>query len=179
MNKLEMWNACTVLRKPRDILAGFLFALFLCQPLIQQACLWTDKTGVHFHTLPGGRYCCERACESGKGVWGGWGVGVGGCMYACMVWWKKCGRSQARYDSGKTIKSKKGWSSGINSLTVFLWVFLGAFFNLVLNFVLFFFLFVHPPAFCSFLLPLKGSHLSSLIVKTPAFQWLSCTLAGL
>lgn len=42
------------------------------------------------------------------------------------------------------------------------------------------FLFVRPPAFCSFLLPLGGGgHLSSLIVKTPAFQWLSCTLAEL
>lgn len=41
------------------------------------------------------------------------------------------------------------------------------------------FLFVHPSTFCSFLLPLGGSHLSSLIVKTPAFQWLSCTLAEL
>lgn len=41
------------------------------------------------------------------------------------------------------------------------------------------FLFVRPPAFCSSLLPLGGSHLSSLIVKTPAFQWPSCTLAEL
>lgn len=43
-----------------------------------------------------------------------------------------------------------------------------------------YFLFVRPLAFCSFLLPFcRGSHLSSLIVKTPAFQWLSCTLAEL
>lgn len=41
------------------------------------------------------------------------------------------------------------------------------------------FLFVRPSAFWSFCLPLWGSHLSSLIVKTPAFQWLSCTLAKL
>ena len=68
-----MWN---VLRKPRVILASFHFALFLCQPLIQQACLWTDNIGVHFHTLPGGRYGCETACESGKGA--------GGCIHSMV-----------------------------------------------------------------------------------------------
>lgn len=34
MNKLEMWNAYTVLKRLRDILASFLFSLLLCQTLI-------------------------------------------------------------------------------------------------------------------------------------------------
>lgn len=105
MNKLDMWNAHTVLRKPRDILA-FFFALFLCQPLIQQACLWTDKTGVHFHTLPGGRYGCETACESGKGV----GVCVNGMV----------GEAKPDMTVEKQSRLRKKWSSGINDLTLFL-----------------------------------------------------------
>lgn len=45
--------------------------------------------------------------------------------------------------------------------------------------LLVFFFLAHPASFCSLVLALGGSHLSSLIVKTPAFQWPSCTLAEL
>lgn len=34
MNKLEMWNAYAVFKKLRDILASFLYSIFLCQTLI-------------------------------------------------------------------------------------------------------------------------------------------------
>lgn len=102
MNKLETWNAYVVFKrkkKQRDPLAQLSFLSFfsparrsffflsVLRPLTSdrtlnnKACLWTDKTGVRFHTLPGGCHCCERACESGKGVGG---AAVGG-VYVCMV----------------------------------------------------------------------------------------------
>lgn len=95
-----------------------------------------------------------------------------------MAWWEMCGRSQARYGSGKTNQECKGsWSNKINSLVVFFFFFRSCF-KVVVTFLCILVL-AHPCAFCSLLLPLGGSHLSSLIVKTPAFQWPSCTLAKL
>lgn len=68
-----------------------------------------------------------------------------GCV--SMVWWEKCGGSQARYDSGKTIRNKKrSWSNQISSCVV---GFLCCCLKLVVTFFCIF-LFVHPPGFCSF-----------------------------
>lgn len=107
------------------------------------------------------------------------------------VWeWKRSGGVYARY-GGRSVDGAKPdmtvekqsrvqevieqWDKQLICVLVF-----GTLFKILFWLFLFcIFLFVHPPAFCSFLLPLGGSHLSSLIVKTPAFQWLSCTLAEL
>lgn len=57
MNKLEVWNA-----------PSFLFLTFPHPPSDNRPVSGQTKLGFLFHTLPGGHYCCERVCESGKGV---------------------------------------------------------------------------------------------------------------
>lgn len=122
MNKLEMWNAYTVLEKAY-ILASFLFSLFVCQTLIfplppsasdfrqgsdsnNRPVSGQTKLGsisIHFQ----GATAAERERVRVEKEWG--------CI--CMVRWEKCGGSQARYDNNQEYK--KRYSSGINSLTVF------------------------------------------------------------
>lgn len=92
----------------------------------------------------------------------------------CVFAKEECGWSRTRNES-RTLEKIKQWEK----LLIWSFVVGGV---AACEFLLSFFLFcccsvAHPAAFCSLLLPLGGSHLSSLIVKTPAFQWPSCTLA--
>lgn len=109
-----MWNAYAVFKKLRDILASFLYSIFLCQTLIfsplppsttdfrqgsdsnNRPVSGQTKLGsisIHFQ----GAATAVRERVRVEKEWG--------CI--CTVWWEKCGWSQARYDSGKTIKSTR------------------------------------------------------------------------
>lgn len=158
-----------VFRKLCDGLACFLLFLAsffnsLFPPLTldrtkQQACLWTLKTLLQFHWLPGAATLWDDMWEWKRG---------GGCAVEREVWtdpsqitqWKNNPRNNTRQEQIKAL--------------VFLFVR-----PFCISLLCRIFLFIGPHAFCSFILPFGGSHLSSLIVKTPAFQWLSCTLAKL
>lgn len=86
------------------------FSLSLLPPLTWDKTLTRTTTGVHFHTLPGGCYCYERVCESGKEV-GACEHGVVGEVWRepSQIWqWKN------------NQESKRRWSNEINSSTVFL-----------------------------------------------------------
>lgn len=179
MNKLEMRNA--YFKKLRDILASFFSSVTL--PFFSPRPSDTDfrqgsdsnnrpvsgqtKLGsisIHFQ----GAATAVRERVRMEKEWG--------CI--CVVWWEKCRGSQARYDSGKTIKNTEEteqWDKQPSSLLVF-----GKLFEFYLEFFCVCFSGCLSSCFLFlFTASWGGGHLSSLIVKTPAFQWLSCTLAEL
>lgn len=152
-----MRNAYTDFKKLRDILASFFSSVrlqfFSLRPSATDLRQGSDSNNrpvsgqtklgsisIHFQ----GAATAVRERVRVEKEWG--------CI--CVVWWEKCGGSQARYDSGKTIKNTEEieqWDKQLSSLLVF-----GKLFEFYSEFFLCVFLFVRPPAFCSFLLPLGG-----------------------
>lgn len=104
-----MWNAYTVHKKLRAPLASFLFSRNLIFPLPPSTSDFRQGSDSNNRPVSGqtklgsisihfqGATAAVRERVRVEKEWG--------CI--CVVWWEKCGASQARYDSGKTIKNTR------------------------------------------------------------------------